>query len=94
MKPTFKQYLLAQGRRILEATIENANRHIASLSRVLQAQEALTDDLLVDLGKSDEATTIAMDILARDDTEILELRARISRPEASLASERLQHTES
>lgn len=87
MEPPPRQYLLAQGRRILEATVNNANRHIASLSRALRAQESFTDYLLVDLGQSDEVITIAMDMLTGKETEITELRARISRLEATLVSE-------
>ncbi len=54
------EFLLDQGNRIIEATVNNANRHITSLSRALRAQESITADLLVDLGQSDEVITIAM----------------------------------
>ncbi len=87
------EFLLDQGNRIIEATVNNANRHITSLSRALRAQESITEDLLIDLGHSDEAMAIAMDMLASRDTEIIELQARITRLEATLLSERQQHTE-
>lgn len=87
------EFLLDQGNRIIEATVNNANTHITSLSRALRAQESIIEDLLIDLGHSDEAMTIAMDMLTSRDTEIAELQAQISRLEVTLVSERRQHTE-